>query len=302
MKIVDEIIEVLSSEGSSLNDALLKTKVLLHRLGEKELVGWVNLELQGYKDSDALPDYRKISMSVRGNISNGAYRYADQALPTGHLKEPLKSRLDKTNLMQSIAVLESYADDDNNLSVSLAPEIYQHLSEPFGNSFEVEQAWGKHSLGGMLQVVTEVKSRLLGFVLELSDRIPEELDRDGMKEASQQQNISDLFNNTVIGDNATFVIGDNNVQNVKNNISLNDFDSLAAELVRHQVAAEDIEELRDAIAADEGANEHKDKSFGSNVNTWIGKMVGKAASSSWAVSVGAAGSLAATAIKTYYGF
>lgn len=84
MKIVDEIIDTLSSEGASLNDALFKTKVLLHRLGEKELVEWVNLELQGYKDSDELPEYRKMSMVVRGNISNGVYQHNNQALPISH--------------------------------------------------------------------------------------------------------------------------------------------------------------------------------------------------------------------------
>jgi hypothetical protein len=237
-----------------------------------------------------------------GDFSNGAYRYSNQVLPTTHLKEPLRSNLAKTNLMQSVAVLEGYADDDKNLSVSLAPEIYHRLSEALGNGYEVERAWGKHSVGGMVQVVTEVRSRLLDFVLELSDRMPEELDRGEMKEASQQKNVSELFNHTVIGDNATFVIGDNNIQHVENNITTNDFESLATELARHKVPAEDIEKLRLAIEADEGAEEHSQKSFGKNVNAWAGKMLGRAASSSWEVGVGAAGSLIATAVRAFYGF
>ena len=62
MKIIEEIIEILSSEGGSLNDALFKTKVLLHRLGEKELVEWVNLARMFHKppsrsQSLALSDY-----------------------------------------------------------------------------------------------------------------------------------------------------------------------------------------------------------------------------------------------------
>jgi hypothetical protein len=174
-------------------------------------VEWVNLELQGYKDPETLPEYRKMPMAIMGDFSNGAYRHSNQVLPTTHLKEPLRSNLAKTNLMQSIAVLEGYAGDDKNLSVSLAPEIYHLLSEALGNGYEVERAWGKHSVGGMVQVVTEVKSRLLDFVLELSDRMPEELNRGEMREASQQKNVSELFSHTIIGDNATFVIGDNNI-------------------------------------------------------------------------------------------
>jgi hypothetical protein len=302
MQIIEEIIEILSSEDGSLNDALIKTKVLLHRLGEKRLVEWVNLELQGYTDPETLPEYRKIPMTIMGDFNNGVYRHSNQVLPTMHLKEPLRTNLAKTNLMQSVAVLEGYAEEDKNLAVSLMPEIYHLLSEGLGNGYEVERAWGKHSVGGIVQVVTEVKSRLLDFVLELSDRMPDELDRQEMKVASQQKNVSELFNHTVIGDNATFVIGDNNVQHVENRITVNDFESLASELARHKMPAEDIEELRLAIEADEGAEEHKEKSFGKNVNAWAGKMLDKAATSSWAIGIGAAGSLVATAVRAYYGF
>lgn len=47
MKLLNEIIDALSSQDSSLTDALLKTKVLLHKIGHKELVEWVNRELNG---------------------------------------------------------------------------------------------------------------------------------------------------------------------------------------------------------------------------------------------------------------
>ena len=40
--LLDEIIEILSQEKASLTDALLKTKILLHQIGKKELVEWVN--------------------------------------------------------------------------------------------------------------------------------------------------------------------------------------------------------------------------------------------------------------------
>ena len=59
--LLDEIIARLGDEKSSLTDALLKTKILLHQIGKKELVGWVNNELNGYPDVAALPKYRFIS-------------------------------------------------------------------------------------------------------------------------------------------------------------------------------------------------------------------------------------------------
>ena len=55
MKLVDELVDLLSDESTSLSAALLKTKVLLHKIGHKELVEWVNHELNGYEDKDSLP-------------------------------------------------------------------------------------------------------------------------------------------------------------------------------------------------------------------------------------------------------
>ena len=49
MKLLNETIEILSSEKPSLTDALMKTKVILHKLGRRDLAEWVNLELNGYR-------------------------------------------------------------------------------------------------------------------------------------------------------------------------------------------------------------------------------------------------------------
>ena len=43
MKLINEIIEILSSDTGKLSDGLIKTKVLLHKIGHKELVPWVNM-------------------------------------------------------------------------------------------------------------------------------------------------------------------------------------------------------------------------------------------------------------------
>jgi hypothetical protein len=58
----------------SLSSALLKTKVLLHKLGAPELTDWVNMELHGYVDGAEVPDYRMVHGVLKGNISNIAYR------------------------------------------------------------------------------------------------------------------------------------------------------------------------------------------------------------------------------------
>jgi hypothetical protein len=43
--LIDEIIALLSAGEGKTTEALLKTKILLHQIGKKALVGWVNNEL-----------------------------------------------------------------------------------------------------------------------------------------------------------------------------------------------------------------------------------------------------------------
>ena len=90
MRLVNEIIELLSSQEPSLQTALLKAQVLAHRLGEFELQQWVDWELKGYPDSATLPDYRILRVTVMGNISNVAYRHTSQPLPLMKLDERLR--------------------------------------------------------------------------------------------------------------------------------------------------------------------------------------------------------------------
>ncbi|ENB4343311.1 hypothetical protein ABHP84_003961 [Vibrio parahaemolyticus] len=301
MKLIDEIIEILSSEESSLKTALLKTKVLLHKLGEKEILGWVDSELRGYQSIDSLPSYRVVHVSVLGNVSNMAYRQTHQVLPMIHLDKSIREKLDTRFLTDSIAVISEYSKRDD-LQITIAPEYYPLLSKGLSNGYQVETAWGMTSSGVMTQVLTEVNSRLLDFVLELSEKFPSEMDTEDMRSRAKEVGVSDLFNNAVFGDNTTIVVGDSNTQNVRNSINRNDIHSLVEVLKQNKVSDADINALKLAIEKDQDTEEVKTGQFGKEVSTWMGTMVSKAASTVWDIKVGAAGSLLATAIGKYYGF
>jgi hypothetical protein len=73
---------------------------------------------------------------------------------------------------------------------------------------------------------------------------------------------------------------------------------LRRELTAAGVAAEDVQSLEKAIAAEPTA---AGSGFGPKVSGWIGKMMAKAADGSWGIATGAAGSLLAKALEKYYG-
>ena len=98
--------------------------MLLHRLGRKELIGWVNLELTGYPDDIPVPEYRVLSVQVKGDVTNVAYTYNDQPLPTAHLGEEIQLKLARYGARESISTLEELArKDTQGLSIPIAPEF-----------------------------------------------------------------------------------------------------------------------------------------------------------------------------------
>ncbi len=254
----------------------------------------------GLPPAYGLPPYRVLHVTVMGNFSNGAYRYSDQPLPIMKVDKRLREKLETTHLTQSIAVIEKWSQSESDLSIVIAPEMYGELSKGLGGGYAVERAWGTHSVGAMLQVVVEVRSRLLDLALQLSDRIPREPETSLIKSVSKEVEVGQIFRNAVFGDNATIVVGGGSIQGITNSIVKNDFASLAAALRRHRVSEEDIVALEGAIS-DDAKSASEDKSLGPRVRQWMGNMVAKAGSAAWEVGIGAAGNLLGTALAAYYG-
>ena len=210
--------------------------------------------------------------------------------------------LEKKHLTQSIAVIENWSTSEKDLAIVIAPELCGQLSKGLGNGYIVERAWGKHSAGALLQVVVEVRSRLLDLALQLSDRIPREPEVGQIKQVSKEAAVGEIFRNAVFGDNATIVVGSGKIQGIANSINRNDFESLAAVLRKQQVSEADIEALQQAIDQDADAEELKAQELGPRVRQWVGGMVSKAGSTAWQVGIGAAGNILGAAIGAFYGF
>jgi hypothetical protein len=104
--LLDDIINILADEKGSLNAALLKTKVLLHSIGKKDLATWVTNELKGYPDDKNLPEYRICSAEVHAQIMSGFMIYKDYQLPILHLDADHRKDLTTSPCTMSIESIE----------------------------------------------------------------------------------------------------------------------------------------------------------------------------------------------------
>ncbi|MFK5951311.1 MAG: hypothetical protein QM500_21360 [Methylococcales bacterium] len=303
MKLIGEIIEILSSDTGKLSDALIKTKVLLHKIGHKELVTWVNNELNGYPDRDSVPEYRVLPAQVLVNASNIAYRITSQHIPMGHLDEKHRESLETSRMDQSLAVLEKFAEKDNgHLQAHIPMESYGILGKGLDNSYQIESAWSAISYTSVLQLLIQVRSRLLDFVLELNDQFPNELNEEEVKDRIDSVDTGNLFNSAIFGDNATILVGSSNTQTVSNINMKGDFSALVKTLENNGVSESDITALKTAIDQDSSIVSDDSKEFGPAVKSWLQTMLSKAVKSSWNIELGIASSLLATALNSFYGW
>jgi hypothetical protein len=300
MKLFDDIVELLSDKAGSLTDAMLKTKVLMHKIGHKEVAGWLNDELNGYSKEKAVPDYRVIPVRLVGNLRNIAYVYSNQTLPTAHLSEKLQKEFSRDELRQSIHVLEELASrSDGHLIHPVAPELYAKFGEAL-DGFWVDNAWTQMEPTQIMNGLAQVRSRLLDFVLGLQEKLGD-VPEDQMKEAAKGIDAEGMFTSAVFGDNTTVIIGHKNATTITNTVTKGDFNSLADTLKKAGVDEADVAELQAAVSHDDPATVTETKQFGPRVKEWMGKMTLKAIGGAWTIGLAAGGKLLADAVGGYYG-
>ncbi len=298
MTLFDEIITLLSDRNGSLTDALLKTKVLMHKIGHKELADWVNDELNGYPVGKPVPHYRIVHSRLVGNLQNVAYLQSNIELPTGHLSEKLRKNFHENHITQSISVVEQLASNTKgHLTVPITPEFHHKIDEVL-DGYWVQKMWIQIEPTQLLNGLTEIRSRLLDFVLGLQDKLGDIDDKD-IKEVAKSIDAPAMFQHMVVGDNATFVIGNHNSTNIKNKIKKGDFESLALALSEEGIEKTDIVLLKTAIDKD-GMEVINANNFGPEVKGWFKIMLGKVIDASWNVELGVAAGLLTEALKAYY--
>jgi len=303
MKQISEIIDILSDENVNLENALIKTKVLMHRMGEQEAVEWINKELTGYSSEDEVPKYRVLGARPMVRATNGYHSSDNMPAPVYSLPEEQKKSLNELKMVQSISAIAHMIEGDGNSIVWDIPyAFWPKLSEGLSPGVQIEKAWSEVTKSQLLEISTVIRSRLLDFSLNLEENIPSDVGVAEAKEKAKEIGAGDMFRNTVIGDNATIIIGDNNTQSISNSVIKNDLESLLKLLSEKGISEVDGVALKSAVQCDEGSVDFEKKEFGPAVKDWVKAMMVKAVDGTWTIGLDAAGSLLATVLAKFYGF
>jgi len=192
--------------------------------------------------------------------------------------------------------------EGGEFKVELPLEYNARLGKNLSNGFKVSWAWKRVDKAQLQNITTQVRSRLLDFVLRLQYQIGEDVSDMEIKKKTEDIDAKAIFGRSVFGDNTTFVIGDGNTLHVRNKVAKDDFTGLADALRGYDVAEEDIEELKTAVEADRSTEGHAQKKLGPSVGAWFKGMIAKAGTTAWQLDLGVASNALYDALKHYYGW
>ena len=152
-----KIIKDIVQDEISLDGALNRLMVITNSLENEELNDWIEGELNGYSNSDDIPDYRKnIRYIIRYSGINGSFQVNNNVLPeslfTKEIKEALRSRV----ITSGIKTIEKAVSGEFNVSfdlIELAPIVYKK-SDYMITCMKLEQVIDKTSF---LEILSNVK-------------------------------------------------------------------------------------------------------------------------------------------------
>lgn len=298
-KAAADIVAILGSEQCNLVNALIKTRILASQIDQDKLNEWVGWELTGYPADVELPPYRRVKLTPRANLFNGVYSLNNQTLPTLNLSDKQRERILFSNLRQSVVAIERWTGE--RASATYPPEFAAFFRGALDPAWEIVSLWGEPGVGAYDQVLVEIRTRLLGYILDLQKTLPQGDDTGEPEPNSMKDKRDSMFQGAVFGPNTTIQIGNANIANVTNTVVQGDLSSLMEHLRSKGLPEEDLRALEVAVKAD-GDEPKKSKKLGSAVASWMGAAVSKAASGAWDITVSAAGTLVAGALSGYYGF
>ena len=299
MALIDNIRSDLVDESASVSNTLRKAKILAYDLGLPEFREWVDSELNGYSDITKLPSYRRFRPQNVGTFAGSFQRWMENVLlPTYNLPDEVKEFAENLEFFAGVGELEAMLTQENEYLRKPWPQegvILARQVVKMSGGMELVEAHQPILPSTIAGILHNVKNKLLDFILGLQEN---NVTSENLKSGEvKQETVRNLFNINIYGDHNIVASGEN-VQQQANPIRKGDIASLVNHLAGHKVDENDLSELKRIVATEQDPSQGQ---FGPKVQAWVGKMIEKAASGAWKISLATAPKVLIDGIRSYYG-
>lgn len=303
MSLIHDIQAASISQDFDIPTLLRMCKLLAARISHQQFADWVDRELNGYPTIKDLPDYRVVPVDSYGSFI-GSFSRADKLqIPVSVLPKEIQEQYRNAYMGSSISAYTALLSGDRSGSVQepWPVALAVHNASKLTPDMQCVSAWKEIPIGAIVRLMDSVKTRVLGFAIDLEREAPNAGDLPiGSQPPLSREKMTQIFNTNITGS-----VG--NVANASSGFSQSstitveprNWKSLEARLLELGLTAEDTEglqiELERAIASGDQAERMR------TASTWIGRLAGKATMGAAGVGIEVAATGIAKAIAAYFG-
>ena len=303
MSLIHDIQAASIAQDSDIPTLLRMCKLLAARISHQEFSEWVDQELNGYPNIKGLPDYRVVRVDSYGTFI-GSFSRADRLqIPVSLLPKDLQDPYRHAYMGSSISAYTALLTGDRSGSVQepWPVALAVHNASKLTPDMQCVAAWKEIPIGAIVRLMDSVKTRVLGFSIDLEREAPNAGELPiGSQPPLSREKMTQIFNTNITGNvanmaNASAAFSQSSTVVVE---AIN-WQSLQARLLELGLTAADTHGLQadlDCALAD-GSKEVKTRT----ASTWIGRLAGKAATGAAGVSIEVAATGIAKAIASYFG-
>lgn len=190
-KQIESIIEDLGND-EAISKILLKAQTIAFYLKDNTFANWIKAEQNGYKNTQHLPDYRRIRCTIQVDVSI-PYRGTVYGIdfPIDAIEnEIIREELSYMGFCDPISMIELMGNDQENdmLKMNASAYTYRYIKKNFPDG-NIEGVHKITNTSSAKAIVDSVKSKLLEFFLIIEEQIDLNINFDVMANKEKIQNI-----------------------------------------------------------------------------------------------------------------
>ena len=202
--------------------ALKRTKILLQELNNDSIMTWINSEIEGYSSEIEVPQYRKITGTLRGSYFKGSMAnhitYTNVSLPLGQMPEDLREMMLITDVTDGIEALRQMVTDcmqseHKGLVKSLPADIYPSIAHYNNDPYMIiTSANVDLNMPQIMNIFPKVENILLDILYYLEKQFGnlDEFDLDTNSKSEKELNEIISHIQVIIYNDSRVTVGDNN--------------------------------------------------------------------------------------------
>jgi hypothetical protein len=170
MALVDDIIELASSDKEPIGNVLRKCLILESQFANEAFRAWLDKELDGYDDDEDLPSYRTFHAVSYGHFIGMAGRQlSNQPLSLHILEKDDYERMKMCPLVQPASAYEGRPDSSSDAQFPWNPVLTTKYQKRFfqNSDLVLNRAWQSIPGSVIVGLLETVRNRILRFALDM---------------------------------------------------------------------------------------------------------------------------------------